>query len=607
MSNKEKKKLREIYEYIIARKDSYFNSQCYTSLLRRRDKLQSSIDMQFHSGRLGRLNSQNGGRLGLEVKNQWQSKVSFPLVRERYMLRRAILRHNFRAQPLFNLEPIGGTTPENAQNMQDVLNLNFKHTKFRQRAFSYVTDSVAKFGNGITYSLFQENNDIVWKTTVDELFGRQRVQVPRNRKNVYNYDIDIRNYWTNENISHTEDSAYQGHIERVTISDLMSEFNANPEAYINDNIKRVIKEAKESSLRDPKYNDASSKDWESRIVDKTVYWGRLNIRGNEDDRTIYYVEIVGEDVIRLQENPNDEGMVPYTIFAIEPRLDYWWSNVDSELVVPHENYMNMSLNMTADNVLRNMERYIFYDAGDIDIADLNERHKNGGWVPLHLKGKTLQQAVYEFQGRDTNVGALDWMNREVKESAQKLSTNPDFLRSGNKGGVANNTATAAQILSNIGDVRESDPLEQFSFGLVNMAERNAILLQQHLGDKFNIRPEPRQAVRELTISDILGRFQYNAESSLSKNYASEAFRLQNSITALLNFINSGHPAFQGIDLTKPVKHWIKQLNLPGDVDDIVKEQQQMMPGQVPSVQVPGAEFPSAVTEQAPALQEPVGV
>lgn len=581
----QKKKLQKIYDYIMARKNSYFSSECFNRLKRRRDKLRDSIDLRFHTGRLRN-----------EIKNQWMSKIAFPLVRERYMLRRAILRHNFRARPLYNLAAIGATTPENAMNMQDVLNLNLKHTQFREQCFSPVTDSVAAYGNAIAYSMFRETENISKRTISHPILGVIRTQVESTRKNIYNYDIDILNFFTNENIRHPWNSDYHGHVERKTLANVIRDYNMNPDAYIEKTMKRVIDEAKQSSIKDPSYREAMSQDWEGRFVDKIVYWGRLNIKGNEDDLTIYYVEIIGEDVVRVQENPYDDNIIPYSIFRTEPRPEFWWSNIDSELVIPHENFMNLSLNMTADNVLRNMERYIFYQAGDIDPADINERHKNGGMIPLQLRGKLPNQVLYEFQGRDTNTGALDYITREVKESKQQLSPKPDFLRAGNKGGLSNSTATAANIMQSMGDVLESDPLEQFSFGLRNLGKVNVTLLQQYLGDHFNIRPEPRQPYRTVDKAQILGDFEYEIESSLTKNMASEAFRLQNAITGLLNFINSGYQGFQNIDLTPVMRQFIKKLDLPGEVDDIIRPMQQQSPVQLP-MQAPA--LPPA--QEAPAL------
>ena len=116
----------------------------------------------------------------------------------------------------------------------------------------------------------------------------------------------------------------------------------------------------------------------------------------------------------------------------------------------------------------------------------------------------MQNMLYEYQGKDTSTTDTDWLLREIKEQVQKSSPKPDFLRSGNKGGLANNTATAANIIDEMTDLIESDGMEVFSFGVTDMGRKNTIMLQQFLSETFAILPNPKLPPLQLWKKDILG-------------------------------------------------------------------------------------------------------
>src|SRR4030042_3181677 len=265
--------------------------------------------------------------------------------------------------------------------------------------------------------------------------------------------------------------------------------------------------------------------------------------------------------------------------------------------MPHENFFSLFMNIKADSAIKQLQQYIFYPKNAIDTADINNRHVNNGWVGVDVKpGMTLNNMIAEYQGQDRSLQASDWMVREVKESAQKMSTRPDFLRSGNKGGMANNTATAASMLDQVGDYLEEDMLEIFSQGLGLNGRKDAILLIQNLGELIAIRPDPKAMQREIWKEEIIGQYAFTAESSLQKSTIGESIRLQNVLTGMINFMGTGLPVFQGINPIPIVKNWIKKLDV-GDVDIIYPDQNQMaQPGYQPSALTPGQENAGAVQE-----------
>ena len=77
-----------IRRYMTDREASYFDSQCFKSLKQRYDKLNDSLDMRFNLSR-----NRNTAR------NQWQSKIAIPLVRESFLQRRATTEQTLGAIP----------------------------------------------------------------------------------------------------------------------------------------------------------------------------------------------------------------------------------------------------------------------------------------------------------------------------------------------------------------------------------------------------------------------------------------------------------------------------------------------------------------------------
>ena len=580
---------KTITRHVCEWKETYYKSECYKKLTNRYDRLRASINMQFPT---------TYGRSSNRATNEFISKVAFPLVRERYLFRRAVIKRNYRPDPLITIVPTGNTPIENAINLQDVLNLNYKATRFRETAFEKLVDDVSRFGAGVCYGAFERSSRQIKRTQMTP-FGPMQKTVPEARALCQNHAIHILNYFQNPHCNDPEYSDIRGFIDHISVAELKNLVVSHPDNYIRENLEKVIKEAKTSSLRDENYHydDKEKKDFSRSGIDLVRVWCKLPIEDNEDDDATYYLEMVGDIIIRFQDNPNDEDICNLTILKIRNNQNYWWGNTDPEDVMPHENFFSLFMNIKADSAIKQLERYIFYPKNAIDTADINNRHVNNGWVGVDVKpGMTLNNMIAEYQGQDRSLQASDWMVREVKESAQKMSTRPDFLRSGNKGGMANNTATAASMLDQVGDYLEEDMLEIFSHGLGLNGRKDAILLIQNLGELIAIRPDPKAMQREIWKEEIIGQYAFTAESSLQKSTIGESIRLQNVLTGMINFMGTGLPVFQGINPIPIVKNWIKKLDV-GDVDIIYPDQNQMaQPGYQPSALTPGQENAGAVQE-----------
>jgi hypothetical protein len=172
---------------------------------------------------------------------------------------------------------------------------------------------------------------------------------------------------------------------------------------------------------------------------------------------------------------------------------------------------------------------------------------------------------------------------------QRNSTKTDFSRQATQGGPQNKTAFAASLIQGQADMLDADLLEQFSYALEALGETDIVLLQQFLSDYFRVRSNAKTAPREMTKPEILGMYDVTVKTSLQKNTVSEATRIQNAISQLIN-IAQVRPELQNMKIVDAVRDWIKSLDI-GDPDIILpQEVDQPNLGQ-PAPQVGGQEMP----------------
>jgi len=293
-----------------------------------------------------------------------------------------------------------------------------------------VADDLASIGCAVTCSQFEHRQKNILRTVNTE-FGIQQINQPENRKNVWNYRVHMLNYGQDPLIADPEFSSFKFVIEDIPLSKIITQYQKNPELYVKKNIESIIKDSKAEMYKDNYFyrDDKSLNDYTKSGVNRRKFFAQICINGNQDDDTKYYVEMIGDRIVRIQKNWLDYDEDFFTVFTMRNRSDYWWGNAPCEDVIPHENWMHMVMNLSADNVLKSMEKYIFYFKDALDHSDINARHSSGGWIPVSRKdAMQLQNVIYDMAPRPTDLTNLDYITREVKESAQKQSPKPDFLR-----------------------------------------------------------------------------------------------------------------------------------------------------------------------------------
>lgn len=583
---------KRITDYIIQRIEWYNASECKKKLAKRIERINNSLDMK--SGYTGKNTSNN---------NTWKSKVMMPFLLEEDISLKALLLNSFSGNPMVSLTPRDDTPYENAVKAQKALESNFITTNFKNKALNVMRLYASHYGSCVVVGcpIRTYNSKSVTQQTP---FGIVQQDVMQSKFNVYNTPVNLLNYGQNPEIPDPELSDFQYYIERVFFSDLIARYKENPDIYIKKNIEYVIKKGKDEQgeYENEMYTKAGTSkpeqrqgDFRSRFVDVVKYYGVINVKGNEDSNIEYIAEIAGDKIIKFIANPYDRAIRPIAVGGLAQRLDFWWRNSPIEYQFPYENLATLFSQMSADNALRRIEDYIFYEKGSIDASDWANRKKMGGLIPVDLKGKQAPHVLWNYQRPDISMQGTQYMLQEIKEMSQRVGLKSDLARQAVQGGVRNETATAANYLENRSNMIESDMLSQFSMAISQIGMINTTLIQQYSADEMIVRPEPKMAPERISKRDILGDFEYIAESSYQKTKNSEVLRLQNAIAGMLNFKGTGDPNFQRLDpiISKTVREWVRRLDLPSvDVDrDLLEQQmQQQIPMSQTSLPLPPPEM-----------------
>lgn len=534
---------------------NYFNSPCFASLKRRIDSYRDMIDGIFPG---------NDG---------FASSISFPMYAERYHLRRAFTKKNYKADPFITLDAIDGTPVDAAQNMTNVLNQNFRSTMFRSNCFDRFTDRCSRFGCFVVFHNYEEGyrcRGYVTVSTGDMMNPYQRTKLdPSRTKNIVSYDLNPLNYFQDPTVCDPELSPYRGFIDKWSVPHFLDQVQRP--GYIRENVEKVAKMIHAAGGNtDTRYVSFGKAQNNLRpATENCVYvyrvWAFLPLKGNEDDPVRYYVEMVNGIPIRIQENYVDYDIVPLTCGTFRRRDDFWWGNTDGESILSHQNFVNFLLNMKAEHALRMLDRIIFVNSDSMDWSAVNKRHERGGIVPIK-SNFPINQAIADYTPRDTSTNDISWILREVKESAQSTRPMPNFQQSYNQGGLNNKTATAAGMQMNIGDILEDDLMTVFEYSVELIGYKCTVMLQQYLGDRIGVRQNPNTPPQMLDKYQILGHFNYKVKSTYSQNNMMRFTYLHNFLTGIMNFRGTGDPSWMRVNLPYYIKQYLQSMDL-GNVDE----------------------------------------
>lgn len=569
---------KTVTNYCVDRKATYFDSiNVFKPLKSRVQIIDDIIDMKF---------PQNEAFI---------ADVAMPIVRKRWREINAFIRKYFENDPLVSYTALGDTPEENAKNRQSLVNRNFVSTDFREKAFRWMIDSAARYGTYVTFTQYVEktgrNAGLTSVYDPNSVDPYQRIYPTTRKQNALTLPVHVLNYFCDPKRNCYTRGSWEGFIDCWPISTLFSLLN--DENYIRENVESIIEKCKEGSTDQQWYGgqgEAELRDYSRATVNVTRMFTTLNFEGNHDDSTEYYVELIDNKIIRINESGLDENERPITTGTLINRTNVWWGNSDVEDIIPLQNVSIWLINTEIEGTMKLMDNPIFVQKGTLDVADWNNRHQLNGIVYYDEDRISPDKLAYQLQRRDNSLANLDWVQREIKQSIQESSPVVNMQNKYNEGGLNNSTLGAAQMVASIGEILQSDMMNNFSYGLMHIGKVSANILEIMLDEQFAIPVKNRSVV--LQKHQIMGVFDMISESSMKLNDVTEFTKAVNHLTQFLNWRGTGDPAFQGVNIPKLIKDVVKYgKGWYSNVDDYYTEpqpqpiQQQQVPNQMQQPQL----------------------
>jgi len=574
--------------------ESYFNSQKdYLSLKRRIMSFDDLYDLRFRSN------------------DAMISEIAVPVSRKIMLESKAYIRKYFENDPLFTLFSRFETPTENAEIAQQVLNYNLSMTNYRRDCMFWQIDCAAKYGVYVTFSQYVEGfnqKGNITRYNPKSIGTYETIKAEPTRKNMVSYPIHPLNYMQDISASFSYEPQWKGFIDRWSIPQLFQLID--DDRYIQPVLKEIAEKAKKG-IRDQYYwgADANFNNERIDLSKHTVHirrlWLKLPIEGNEDDDSTYYAESIDNKIIRIEENKYDKDMCPLVVGNVMPRINTWWGNAGHESKIAHQNLMNWIINSQVESTMKSMDRLILVrKGGGIDWSAVNNRHRTGGVVPVETM-EPLQNLIYNAQFNNPSMNSVDWLLKELKEQIQSENPITNLQSQYNQSGLNNSTLGAAQMIASIGEILQSDTMNNFSFGQKEIAESQLIGLQQLLEDQFYIKRKPDANPELVDRFKILGDFDFNIETSLKLNDQINFTQRANLLTQLFNWAvpaqANGFPLAQMVNWEQLVREIIKYgIGSNTDIDKYVNQMQQQGP-QGPMQQPPN---PASGLPGTPGLPPP---
>lgn len=576
-----------ITNFVVDRKHTYFDSKkVYKPLVDRVKLIDNLVDNVY------------------DTKDTFVSDVAMPIVRKRWRELNAFIRKYFENDPLVTFTAIGDTPVENAKNRQSIVARNFISTRFRELAFRPLIDSAARYGAYCAFTQYVEKTGPYggYRSVYDPDAHNpyQIIQNNITQRNALTYPVHILNYFCDPQRTPFSKGEYEGFIDTWRLSQLATIVNS--ELYIKENVVEILEKRKKGGNDALWYGgngEAELKDYSRAIVHPSRMFTTLPFEGNEDDPTDYYIEFIDNKIIRINESILNEHERPITTGTLLNRTNVWWGNSDIEDVIPQQNVSNWLFNSSIENTMRAMDNFILTPRGALNIADINNRHQQGG-VVFYDGMMPPDKLMYQVQKRDNSLQNLDWINREIKQSIQESSPIVNMQNKYNEGGLNNSTLGAAQMVASIGETLQADMMTNFAYGIVSIGRVSGNILEIMLPEEIDV-PTP-QGRMQLEKYQMMGEFETKDESSMTINDVVDFTKNVNILTQFLNWKGTGLPEFNGVNIAQMIKDVIKAgKGWYSNLDSYYNEEQ-AIPQQM-LIGAPGGQLPPQEPQMAQQPQE----
>jgi hypothetical protein len=486
------------------------------------------------------------------------SDITPQTIRRGYNEYCALFNKFLETDPLFSVKRQAGILPKQERAIMDLLTNNLEKTYYRERCLSWSIDHIVRYGTAVTYSFavtdYNANSLMTVKDGAYE--GTYRQDYQQGEKAVVSTPIHPLNVIFDPRANFMVEPDFIGFIGDICVSNI-STLRENP-AYITKNIKDVFEQCK-NGLPDKHWFDGISPDGNGpRNYSKghsniTYLWMRLPFEGNEDDPTRYVLELIGDKVIRIEENGLDGNTIPLAIKRILPRQYTWYGNSPLVDKICIQNLQYWLINTTVESTARLMDRIVLYRAGELDVTAINSRHQTGGLVPYAGQELDLSKLVHSPEMKNPAYRENDWLMQLTRREDNDSSAMPNFNPQ-SEGGPTNKTLGGAQMMASIGEMKMARMVNDMCIGLKDVAKHQLVLLRNIMtGEKDN----------------LLGNIQFSTKISNVFNYVREGIDSKNRLMDVINIKAAKLPQASVVKTGKFIEDFIRNSLKRENIDDYV--------------------------------------
>jgi hypothetical protein len=479
------------------------------------------------------------------------------------------LFHKFlETDPLFSVRRSSKMTYQQELNINLALTDNLEKTYFRERTLTWLVDHIVRYGTAITYSFAVDDYNANSLLTIkgEDGYGDYSQKVQSGENAIISTTIHPLNVIFDSRANFMVAPDYLGFIGDISVANVAT-LQDNPN-YVQKNLKKVFNMCKTGLPDEHWYGGPPTerKDYSRGHSNITYMWTRLPIEGNEDDPNWYPIEMIGDEIIRIEQNVLDQNCIPLAIMRILPRQYTWYGNSPLVDKISIQNLQYWLLNTTIESTARAMDRIILYKEGSLDVEGLHSRHQAGGLVPVKGTEQNLEKLLYSVQippvGLKEASALWELMKREDADSGSMPNFNPMA-----EGGPVNKTLGGAQMMASIGELKMSTMVNQMANGMKDIARHQVILMRNIMGDTLTTSNG-----QEIPKEHLLGNIWFSAKVSNVFNYIREGVDSQNRLTQLINYLATQRPEFKAVNVGQYIVDWARNSLKRENIGDYIDEQ-----------------------------------
>lgn len=542
-----------ITNMVLNHKTQYFGSTVYSALKNNCRVMDMYIDQKY-------------GGFASNVSN-----ISPQIIRKSYHDFVALFQKFFESDPFFSVRRSKTVTPDDERIVTSLLSENAENTSYREECFDWTVDHVTRYGTACTYSFAINDYGSNELITIPQETGFGDTSYIQEYKEgspaFFSIPIHPLNAIVDPGSNFMTPPDYKGILADICVSNLALLRD-------NDNYNQKELEAAIDTLKsgypdeywyNGEYNEA--KDYSKGHGSIMYLWTRLPFEGNEDDPTVYAIEEVAGEIIRIEENILDNNTIPVAISKVFPRQYEWFGNSPLVDKISMQNLQHWTINTFVESTAKAMDRIILYKKGAFNEEALSARHQSGGLLPYDGDESDLSKVMYAPQFNSGSFREIDWLMQYSRREDQDSSSIPSFNPQ-SEGGPTNRTLGGAQMMASIGEMRMSKHVISLAKGQREVGSNIVSLMKNVLPDES---PEKASLVKSPVI---------DVKTSNVFNYVRDAIESGNRLTQAINFLKTGIPQFQGIKLEEFIKDWIRASTKNDDIDSYYDPQAvQMQQGQ----------------------------